>query len=41
MQELSTRAFELILDGISLGVRRARGVQVVHDARRESRSAQP
>jgi hypothetical protein len=38
---LSTRAFELILDGIFLGVRRTRGVQVVHDTRRESRIAQP
>jgi len=38
-QELSLRAFELILDGISLDVRRAHGVQVVHDARRESCSA--
>lgn len=40
-QELSTRAFELILDGILLGNRRTRGVQVVHDARRESASARP
>jgi hypothetical protein len=37
--ELSMRALELILDGISLGVHRRRGVHVVHDARRESRSA--
>jgi transposase len=40
-QELSVRALELILDGIPLGVRRAHGVEVVHDARRESRSARP
>jgi transposase len=40
-QELSTRAFELILDGILLGGRRTHRVQVVHDARRESSSAQP
>lgn len=40
-QELSMRAFELILDGISLGGRRTRGVQVVHDVRRESSSARP
>jgi len=40
-QELSMRAFELILDGISLGGRRTRDVQVVHDVRRESSSARP
>jgi hypothetical protein len=33
------RVFELILDGISLGVHHMRGVQVVHDVRRESTSA--
>lgn len=38
-QELSLRAFELILDGISLCGRRTRVVQVVHDARRKSSSA--
>jgi transposase len=35
-QELSVRAFELILDGIVLGERRAHGVHVMHDTRRES-----
>jgi transposase len=40
-QELSIRAFELILDGIALGGRHGRGVQIVHDDRRESDSAQP
>jgi transposase len=40
-QELSARAFELILDGIVLGGRRAQGVQVTHDARREGIDAQP
>jgi transposase len=40
-QELSARAFELILDGILLGERHRRGVQVMHDARRESASARP
>jgi transposase len=40
-QEISMRAFELILDGIILGGRHARGVQIVHDDRRESDSARP
>ena len=40
-QELSPRAFELILDGIVLGGRRVRRVENEHDARRESRFAQP
>lgn len=40
-QELSMRAFELILDGILLGGRRTRDVQVVHDARREGTSSWP
>jgi transposase len=40
-QELSARAFELILDGILLGERHRRGVQVMHDAARESASARP
>jgi len=35
-QELSMRAFELILDGIVLGNRRAQVVQTVYDTRRES-----
>ena len=35
-QELSMRAFELILDGIVLGGRRSLGVQTQHDTRRES-----
>jgi transposase len=40
-QEISMRAFELILDGMILGGRHARGVQIVHDDRGESSSAQP
>jgi transposase len=40
-QELSARAFELILDGIVLGGRHGQGVQVAHDARRESHHARP
>jgi transposase len=40
-QEISMRAFELILDGIILGGRHARGVQIVHDDRRESDSTRP
>ena len=40
-QELSARAFELLLDGISLGGRRSHRVQKMHDAARESRLAQP
>ena len=40
-QELSMRTFELILDGIVLGKRRRRDVQVMHDARGESRIARP
>lgn len=40
-QELSLRAFELILDGIVLGKRRRRDVQIMHDARGESRIARP
>ncbi len=40
-QELSMRAFELILDGIVLGNRRAHRVQEMHDAGRESHFAQP
>lgn len=40
-QELSPRAFELILDGIVLGGRRAHRVEEVHDARGESSFAQP
>jgi transposase len=38
-QDISARAFELILDGIALGGRRPRDVQVLHDHRRESRLA--
>lgn len=34
-QEISVRAFALILDGIMLGVPRRVGVQRMHDARRE------
>jgi transposase len=41
IQELSVRALELILDGISLDVRRRLGAQGMHDARRESSSARP
>jgi transposase len=40
-QELSPRAFELILDGIALGGRRVHRVETVHDAPGESRFAQP
>jgi transposase len=40
-QELSVRAFELLLDGISLGDRRSHRVKRMHDAARESRLAQP
>jgi transposase len=40
-QEISMRAFELILDGIVLGGRHARRVQIAHDDRRESNSARP
>ena len=40
-QELSARAFELLLDGISLGGRRSHRVHTMHDARRESSLAQP
>jgi len=40
-QELTSRALELILDGIVLGGRHGRGVQIVHDDRRESNSARP
>ena len=40
-QELSPRAFELILDGIALGGRRAHRVETVHDVRGESSFAQP
>jgi transposase len=35
-QELSVRAFELILDGIVLGDRRSHRVQTMHDPGRES-----
>ena len=35
-QELSVRAFELILDGIVLGNRRVHRVQTMHDTGRES-----
>jgi transposase len=38
-QELSMRAFELILDGISLDVRRMHRAERMHDVRRESSSA--
>src|SRR5213593_4826456 len=37
-EELSMRAFELILDGMSLDVRRMHRAKVVHDVRRESSS---
>ena len=41
-QELSMRAFELILDGIVLGARRVHGVRAMHDAAgREGDSARP
>ena len=41
-QELSMRAFELILDGIVLGARRARGVDRMHVAAgRQGRPAEP
>jgi len=40
-QELTSRALELILDGIVLGGRRVHRVETVHDARGESRFAQP
>lgn len=40
-QEIGLQAFELILDGIILGGRHARRVQIVHDARREGHFAQP
>jgi len=41
-QELSMRAFELILDGIVLGARRARGVDRMHGAAgRQGRPSQP
>ena len=41
-QELSMRAFELILDGIVLGGRRARGVERMHVAAgREGHPTQP
>ena len=41
-QELSVRAFELLLDGILLGSRKARVVERIHDAtRRASRIAEP
>ena len=40
-QELSTRAFELLLDGIMLGARKRRAVQAMHDFGRASRIAQP
>jgi len=40
-QEISARAFELILDGIVLGGRHRRGVEMQHDHRRESSIAQP
>lgn len=40
--ELSQRAFELILDGIVLGARRAHGVKALHDsAGRKSHQTQP
>lgn len=40
--ELSSRAFELILDGIVLGARRVNRVETEYDtARREGRVAQP
>ena len=40
--ELSERAFELILDGIVLGVRRAHPEKTKHDSTgRESRQSQP
>lgn len=40
-EELSPRAFELILDGISLDVRRRHRAEMMHDVRRESSSARP
>ena len=38
-QELSSRAFELLLDGIFLGIRRMHRVEKMHDARGESQDA--
>ena len=41
-QELSARAFELLLDGIMLGARKARALERMHDAaRRTSSLAEP
>lgn len=39
-QEISARAFELILDGIVLGARHRHDVQIAHDPRDESRIPQ-
>lgn len=40
-QELSVRAFELLLDGIMLGARKRSRVQTMYDAGRASRNAEP
>ena len=40
-QELSVRAFELLLDGIMLGIRKRNTVRVMNDAARASRIADP
>jgi hypothetical protein len=38
---LSVQMFELLLDGIILGRRKRRAVQVSHDVAREGRIAEP
>ncbi len=40
-QELSARAFELLLDGIMLGARKRSTVQAMYDVGRASRIAEP
>lgn len=40
-QELSERAFELLLDGIMLAPRKQHAVRQMHDAGRASRNAEP
>jgi transposase len=40
-QELSARAFELLLDGIVLGPRKVHAVKPMHDVAGESRIAEP
>ena len=40
-QELSTQMFELLLDGIILGRRKRRAVEIEYDVARESRIAEP